>query len=189
VDLAILEGLLHRAGQAFFGAVLISLVALAAEKVSKVLQETAVGLDDPKVGVLGRDVAGNLLEELPVSLLALPELILEELQFRDIGSHSHDCGNLPGLIPDGGRFDEKRNLLTGEVFKVLFYAVPLTIPEGPFRRALLASFGAISVDLVAMTAFKISEVLPEPPVRLQDPQIAIQNGQVSRHDLEIFFIW
>jgi len=62
------------------------------------------------------------------------------------------------------------------------------VPEGSLRRALLAPFRPVSINLKAVASFKITKIFPEPLIGGDNAQMSIQDVEIGRHDFEELFI-
>ena len=185
VGLAVFDRVLDRAGKARFSPVFVHLITVAPERRAEILSQGAVHLDHAKVGVLDRDITGDFLEQQPITLLALAQLLFQSRDARHVGRHFHDRRDLPAPVADRRGFDQHGNLPPVQACDPLLAVVALAVPEGLLDRADLALLRSPLIDLVAAAPLEVAEVLAEPLVGVEHAEIAVLNRKIARHVLEI----
>ena len=121
----------------------------------------AIRLHDSEISILHRYEAWNLFEEQSILLLTLLVLLLQKLDLRDIRRHLHHSCYFTVLVAYGSRIDDNPDLSAVQRVDFLLAPVPLAVMECPLYRTDFAFFGAVLVDLIAVTPRKIAEVLYE----------------------------
>jgi hypothetical protein len=185
MKLTILECFLHRAWSARLVSVLVCLEALAAKAVSKILEESEVGLTDVEIAILDCDVARDFIEEQVMMRLALAQELLGILNVGDVGRHLHYGGNLTGLITNRRCVDDYGKINAAIGANLFFAFMTLPIAKSSSHWAHFAPICASLVNLIAIAAFKVTEVLPEVLVGIDYPKVRVLDRQITRHFFEI----
>ena len=103
-------------------------------------------------------------------------------------SHLHDRRDLSRFVADGRGVDDQGYFLAVDLPELLFDPVAEAVLESSLGRTIFTPLRPVTVDFVAVAPFEIAEVLPKPLVRLEDPKVPVQDGEVSGHDFEKLFI-
>jgi hypothetical protein len=157
-DLAILEGLLHRADQALLVTVLVAAIAVLADRLAEGLDEMAVGMANHPVLALHGNQARQLGEELPEALLAFVQLSLQGFDLGDVRVHLHHGDDFTVRIADRRRPHHHRHRATVPAGQQLLAAVAQAVLERGLDRAVRAHLVSSLVDLVAVLADPVPEV-------------------------------
>ena len=140
-----------------------------------------------KIAILHRNIAGNFIEKLLVSLLGGPEFFLQTLNFRHICRYLKDQFEISVLIPNGGGMNHYRKFMAIGVYQGL--------PATP-TRARLKCFSHRAVGFIdsvifvygpALTVDRISETIMVQLIGSHHFEITIVNGYKTRHFIEIFY--
>jgi hypothetical protein len=182
---AVLKRLLDRAGITFLRAMLVDFIALASDVTAKILAESPVSLDNPQIPVLNRDITGHLLEQESVSLLTPPKLGLHTFDLGNIYGHFHYCNDFAALIADGRGLNKHAYFPAVQAPDCFFTSMTASVLQNLLHGTDLAFLRTVLVYLIAVTALKVTEVLPETFVCIDDSGVGSLNGEIAGHRVEV----
>jgi hypothetical protein len=157
-----------------FIAVLVRFIAIGVDGFSKCFLEQPVGLDNPQIAVLDRDVTGDFIKKRVI-------LLLQPFYLVDVRGHFYDGNHVAGFVPDGGSIDNDCDLVAPLEFDDLLAAMLPAIKKCFLHGADRTFLGSAFVGLITLLAYAVPEIIDKMLVGIDNIKIPVLYGDKTGH--------